>query len=138
MLRKASLLERLERPGTLEARMRKPSEAEVREGIRANLSQLLNAKRGFSPAQPGYGLGELNRWGDTASEQCVGLKREIARTITCFEPRLTSVRVEMLPPEESSVLLRFQVSAQLKSPTGEMRPVTFETSIDASLETKVS
>lgn len=128
---KRSLLERLGLRKTLQgngqqAPLYTDDEADVRQSICDNLKVMLASHEGEAPAWPDYGLPELQEIVTNIYDRTRELTSRIALAITRAEPRLApgSVRVEHDPDQDNPLLVRFIVSARLRS---DDREVTFET-----------
>jgi type VI secretion system protein ImpF len=113
----------------------------VMEGVRRDLELLLNSRRIPTPTREGmpelnssmyyYGLPDINSVGRDVAAAQNRLARQLEEAITAFEPRLTDVKIAMVPTERSKFgELRFTVQAELlMDPTPER--VTFDTLLDS-------
>ena len=115
---------------------------DVRESIRAELIRLLNSRRSalarsesygeLDRSLVNYGIPDFTGANMRAGDDRESLRLEIERTIRLFEPRLSSVRVELLSPEQpSDRTVRLRIHAQLKV-FDRTEPVAFESQLDAA------
>lgn len=113
----------------------------VMEGVRRDIEQLLNSRRIPEPMPEGmpelnssmyfYGLPDISAVGRDAPAARSRLTRQLEETIAAFEPRLTDVKIVLVPTDRTQFgELRFTVQAILKmDPTPER--VTFDTLLDS-------
>ncbi|WP_172962240.1 type VI secretion system baseplate subunit TssE [Hydrocarboniclastica marina] len=130
-----SVLDRL-----LEQEAGKPAIALIRRSVLRDLEQLLNARRSWLPVSPklrelkksvlGYGLPDFTVMELSTQEGRQWLCQEIERTIVCFEPRLTRVRVSLRDSDTPlDRMLRLRIDAVLL-----LDPVPQPVAFDSELE----
>ncbi len=137
-----TLLERLAAAsnGNPERRTSVGDDARLRTSILANLRRVLSTRVGHAPAQPEYGTpaaSELIRFFPACIPR---LQRAIGVCVHTYEPRLTAVRVEYVPSDQSDgsdgndgsggsdLTIRFHISAVLND--GSRTPLTFSTRVN--------
>lgn len=99
------------------------------DSVREHLQKILNTKQGNVPIGEEYGLPDFCELFRDYPDSLRDYERSIRLTVQKYEPRLTSVRVKLIPNEEDPMTLRFQVSARLV--TREQRvPVVLESTVD--------
>jgi type VI secretion system protein len=100
-----------------------------------HLRVLLNARQGESEAAPDFGIGDTTEVTWDALRGPESLRRDLQRVIERYEPRLARVRVRHVP-QEGALLLRFEIEAELRTPTGP-RALRLETELLPSGEIRV-
>jgi type VI secretion system protein ImpF len=140
-----SVLDRLiDDPDAPEPQTWEQSAAALRRAVLRDLEWLLNARRVYPPAPAAldlvcesiyhFGLRDLASRSAHAVDVRAQLRREIEEAIVTFEPRLSRVRVTMLPPAPGDSGPRLQIEAQLRLDTAP-EPVMFETVVNAATST---
>jgi type VI secretion system protein len=81
------------------------------------LKVLLNTRQGDSPCVPGYGIVDFADMVHGFPASVPQLVKSIRSTIIEFEPRLKNVTVRH-QPDEVSLVLRFEIAAQLAQAKG--------------------
>ena len=99
------------------------------ESIVEHLRALLNTRQGEAPSVPDFGVVDFTDLVHSFPEAIQTLQRSIRSTILQYEPRLKNVVVQHVRDEESLVL-RFQITAQLAGKNGR-GAVRFETQLRA-------
>ena len=116
MLEHNSLFERLEQgasnPGATVA------------SIAAHLGKMLSTRAGSVRTLPDYGLPDLNDMRLSLHESLSQSRLHIERFIQAYEPRLTNVRVRLLPVVRDSLSLAFAIEAE-RMIEGALHPVVF-------------
>jgi type VI secretion system protein len=125
-----SLLTRIQRPELAVAR-RSVSDSELREAVLKHLRAMCATRLGSSPCCPEFGVTDVSDLVHAFPDAAGAMARSIRKTIEAFEPRLCNVRVSFTPRDDTELMLRFEVTAQLVRDGGKV-PISFETSIDAS------
>jgi len=87
------------------------------QSILAHLKVLLNTRQGDSPCVPGYGIVDFADMVHGFPASVPQLVKSIRSTIIEFEPRLKNVTVRH-QPDEVSLVLRFEIAAQLAQAKG--------------------
>jgi len=125
---RVSLLSRIRRPEL--ARTRSAfSERELRESLLEHLQNMCQTRQGTMLSAPGFGIPDISETLHSYPHAIAQMGQAIAQTIRQFEPRLANVRVSHVPSEETDLILRYEVTAQLDTGEGS---VAFETRIDPS------
>ena len=122
-----SLLSRVRAPREV---LDSPSRA-LRESILRHLRAMCSTRLGSMPIRPDYGLPSISEMVHSFPDATSAIARALAYTIETYEPRLTKVTVRHVPSEPASLVVRFEVSAQLRGGEEDI-PFRFATSIDAS------
>lgn len=78
-----------------------------------HLQLILNTKQGSVPIGLDYGLPDLTELLRSYPDSIRDFERSIRSTIQKYEPRLTMVRVKLVPQDEDPFVLNFQISARL-------------------------
>jgi len=137
-----SLLDRLiDDPEHPEPRNWQESVAAFKTSVMRDLEWLLNTRRVHPPAPESlnlvrssvyhFGLRDLSSRSAESMETRVQLQREVQDAITTFEPRLSKVRVTLVPPAPGERRIRFQIEGELRTdPSPEA--VLFETTLDVA------
>ena len=95
-----------------------------------HLQQILNTRRGNVPIAEDYGMPDFTNFRHADTDSLREFERAIRQTIQKYEPRLTAVRVRLLPQDEDVLSLRFQIVAMLA--TQDLKePVLFESVVDS-------
>ena len=133
---KRSLLERLGLRKTIQENgLLEPLHADdatsVRQSICDNLKVLLSSQEGEAPAWVKYGLPELQEIVTDIPDRTREMTARIALAIKEAEPRLTNIDVEHDPDPLNPLLVRFIISARLRS---ENSKVTFKTTMAPQLK----
>lgn len=122
---------------------KRPNVQQLRQAVRRDLEQLLNARRSWLPLDDnqypelstsvlGYGLPDFTAMELTTEDGRQWLCEEVQRTIIRFEPRLSKVRVSLKDAEKEAPLdriLRLRIDAILMAsplPT----PVVFDSELE--------
>ncbi|MFL5291328.1 MAG: type VI secretion system baseplate subunit TssE [Myxococcales bacterium] len=87
------------------------------QSILSHLEALLNTRQGDSPCVPRYGILDFADMVHGFPASIPHLLKSIRSTIIEFEPRLKNVSVRY-QPEEGSLVLRFEIAAQLAQAKG--------------------
>jgi type VI secretion system protein len=87
------------------------------QSILAHLKTLLNTRQGDSPCAPRYGIVDFSDMVHGFPASVPQLVKSIRSTIIEFEPRLKNVTVRH-QPDDGSLVLRFEIAAQLAQPRG--------------------
>jgi type VI secretion system protein len=100
------------------------------QSVLTHLRKMFNTRQDSAPAFPDYGMPDFNDVVSRFPHAIIEIRRAIRECLSKYEPRLTSVRVQYLPDEENPLLLKFEITAKLK--TGEERvPVAYQTVLAA-------
>jgi type VI secretion system protein ImpF len=135
-----SVLDRLiDDPDHPEPRSWDESVAAFKHAVIRDLEWLLNTRRIFPTAPDAldlvrnsiyqFGIPDLSSRSAQSMEARVQLQREVQEAIATFEPRLSKVRVHLVPQPATERSVRFQIEAEMRTdPTPQA--VVFETTID--------
>jgi type VI secretion system protein len=107
------------------------SDHALRASILQHLQVMCSTRLGSMLVCPDYGLPSVSEMVHSFPDATSAIADALVRTIEKYEPRLTNVRVRHLPPDPSSLVIRFEISAVVRG-TGADTPLRFKTSIDAS------
>lgn len=102
----------------------------LRRSVLAHLQRLLNARHGHAPAQPDYGIPDLNEFMFSMPESIGPMERAIQKSIEKYEPRLARVKVKWMPEEDDPLNIRFEITARIRTDKDEM-PISLTTSLGA-------
>lgn len=125
------LLERLQiLGGNSDAEAEDPTSGELKSVIR-HLQKLLNTRQGSVQIAPDYGVPDMtNIPGESITGAGRRMERVLMDVLRRFEPRLTSISIQMDEREHSVLELRFKLEARLTRQPDV--PVVFETVINNS------
>ena len=136
------LLDRLiDDPERPEPRNWQESVIAFKNSVMRDLEWLLNTRRVHPPAPESldlvrssiyhFGLRDLSSRSAESMETRAQLQREVQDAITTFEPRLSKVRVTLVPLSAGERRIRFQIEGELRTdPSPEV--VLFETTLDVA------
>ena len=130
-----SLFERLDGES---ARRRKgwSQEKAVMDSVAAHLARMLSTRAGGVQTLPDYGLPDLNDQRLSLHDTQQQARIAIERFIAAYEPRLSQVRVLVLPRHGDPQRLAFAIEARLDV-AGVQREVRFAASLEGSGQMKV-
>lgn len=137
-----SVLDRLiDDPENREPRNWDESVVAFKNAVMRDLQWLLNTRRVHPPAPAAldlvqrsiyhFGLRDLSSRGSESMQTRLQLQREVQDAIALFEPRLSKLRVTMVPPNAEDRRIRFQIEAELRTDP-DPATVVFETTLDPS------
>jgi type VI secretion system protein len=128
----ASLLTRLQHaadPHSIERQTWRDHDLE--QAIMTHLGHMLNTRQGSSLTCPDYGLAEISEVIHDFPEAIGIMQRAIKNSILTYEPRLKNVQVRHLKNEAMhSMILEYEITAQIHHPDGRKQSVRFGTSMD--------
>jgi type VI secretion system lysozyme-like protein len=123
------LFDRLREPDKPEERSVHQRTEDIADSVLNHLRRMLNVRHGDAPATPDYGIPALEAQHISASEE---MRRAIEESIRIYEPRLNSVRVRYLTPDENEPLkVRYEIAARLATAEESVR-VQFHSEVDAT------
>ena len=128
MINERTLLERIAEPDA--GRHLALDTNRLRRSVLAHLRKILNARHGHAPAQPDYGIPDLNEFMFSMPESIPSMQKAIQKSIEKYEPRLTRVKVAWAPDEEDPLNIRFAITARLRTDDKDV-PITLTTSLGA-------
>jgi type VI secretion system protein len=129
------LLRRIREP-ELAAPRRRIADRELRDAILEHLRNMCRTRLGTMASTPDFGLPDLTDTLHAHPETVRAFANALRHTIRKYEPRLTSVRVTPVEPEDNDLCLRFIVTAEIAD--GNRRSIAFETRVEASRRIVVS
>lgn len=103
----------------------------LRESILQHLQSMCTTRLGSMPIRPDYGLPAVSEMVHSFPDAIDAIARAMVHTIETYEPRLANVAVRHVPSQTAALVIRFEVTAQLRGSEGDAR-LRFATSIDAS------
>ena len=122
-----SLLDRVRAPRAVG----QASAGALRASILEHLQAMCSTRLGSVPIRPDYGLPAISEMVHSFPDAINAIARALVYTIETYEPRLTQVVVRHVPSETASLVVRFEVCANLRG-AEEQGPIHFATSIDGS------
>lgn len=105
--------------------------------VAAHLGKMLSTRAGSVQTLPDYGLPDLNDMRLSLHESLSQSRVLIERFIRAYEPRLTNVRVRVLPRSSEPLTLAFAIEAALLI-EGVMQPVVFHARLGDAGRVEVS
>jgi type VI secretion system protein len=136
----ASLLTRLAHasdPHDTERYTHKDSDVET--AVSRHIAQMLNTRAGSALTCPDYGLVEVSEVIHDFPDAIGIVQRAIKNSIQTYEPRLKNVQVRHLKSDlVHTMILEFEITAQLQLPDGRRQSLRFSTSVDNSSNVKMT
>lgn len=126
-----SLLSRVRAPGAV-----RNDAGALRESILQHLQSMCKTRLGSMPMRPDYGLPCVSEMVHSFPDATSAIARALVHTIEAYEPRLTNVSVRHVPASTAELVVRFEVTAELRG-EGSASPIRFSTSIDASRRVRI-
>lgn len=127
----STLLERLTNPDPTGSRRLDLDMGRVKRSILNHLQQMFNTRHGHAPAQPDYGIPDLNTFMFEFPESIAPMRQAIERSIEKYEPRLKHVKAVWVRDEENPLNIRFEISARLAMDKGNI-PFKFSTQVGSA------
>jgi len=104
-----------------------------------NLSEILNTRQGSALTCPDYGIVEISELAHDFPDAIGIMQRAIKNTILTYEPRLKNVQVRHVKNESAhTLLLEFEITAQIQLPDGRKQAIRFSTAVDGSSNVEVT
>ncbi len=129
MFQKRTLFERLRNPdGTAQLTLEQDTGA-LLQSILRNLTRILNARSGQSPAQMDYGIPSPSEVAHAYPESVSAVQKTIRQCIERYEPRLRDVQVMQIESDDTRLAVRFQITARLAT-TKDGQQVSFSTRLN--------
>jgi len=135
-MREERLLERIRACAKEPNRRERGAPGRIIDSILQHLQRVLNTKRGNVPISETFGIPDYSELLHAYPDSLKEFERAVRQTIQQYEPRLKAVRVNFLPREENSLVLRFEILARLAG-EDENLPVRFESIWGPEREIKV-
>jgi type VI secretion system protein len=112
---------------------------DVEAAIMTHLGQMLNTRQGSSLTCPDYGIAEISEVIHDFPDAIGIMQRAIKNSILTYEPRLKNVQVRHIKNEAlHSMVLEFEITAQLLLPDGRKQAVRFGTAMDNNGNVKLT
>ena len=112
---------------------------DIEAAILRNLAEILNTRQGSALTCPDYGIIEISELAHDFPDAIGIMQRAIKNTVLTYEPRLKNVQVRHIKNESPhTLLLEFELTAQLQLPDGRRQAIRFSTSVDGSSNVTVS
>jgi type VI secretion system protein len=130
----ASLLTRLTHAADPHATERHTwKDHDLESAIITHLGHMLNTRQGSSLTCPDYGLMEVSEVLHEFPEAIGLVQRSIKNSIQLYEPRLKNVQVRHVRTDAvQSMLLEFEITAQIQFPDGRRQALRFGAAVDQS------
>lgn len=74
---------------------------------------MLNSRHGHAPAQPDYGIPDLNEFMFAFPDSLTPMRQALQASIEKYEPRLRNVKVVWAPDENNPLNIRFDITARM-------------------------
>lgn len=102
----------------------------VKASVLDHLNSLLNTRQGSAMIAVDLGMPDFTNMVRSFDEMtCDNLAAEIKFVLEKYEPRLSGVRIEVLPMDEKVLKMKFKIEGKLRLSRGNME-ITFETIVD--------
>ena len=131
MINDRTLFERLMEPNPSGGRVTQLDVARLRRSVLIHLRNMLNSRHGHAPAQPDYGIPDLNEFMFAFPESKEPMRQAIQTSIEKYEPRLKNVRATWVPDEDDPLNIRFEITARLVTDDKDL-PVSFTTNVGSA------
>ena len=128
MIVERTLFERLTDPDLPGSQRLELDVSRLKRSVLLHLQKMLNSRHGHAPAQPDYGVPDLNEFMFSFPESITTMKQAIERSIEKYEPRLKNVKATWVADEENPLNIRFEISARLALEKGNV-PLRFATQV---------
>ncbi len=126
MISERALLERIAEPDA--GRRLALDTNRLRRSVLLHLRRILNSRHGHAPAQPDYGIPDLNEFMFSMPESIPPMQKAIQKSIEKYEPRLTRVKVTWAPDEDDRLNIRFEITARIRTDDKDV-PIALTTSL---------
>ncbi|GAB4328364.1 MAG: type VI secretion system baseplate subunit TssE [Candidatus Zixiibacteriota bacterium] len=131
MVRARTLLERIADPDPAEDETVALDVNRLKRSVYMHLRKMLNSRHDQAPAQPDYGIPDLNEFMFSMPESIAPMRQAIQSSIEKYEPRLKNVVATWVPDEDDPFSIRFDIKARLISDAGET-PISFQTNVGSA------
>lgn len=103
---------------------------QVMNSVLEHLKALLNTRQGSAMIADDLGLPDFTNMIRSFDEMTYDeLARHIEKVVEKYEPRLTKIRIEVLPKDDKVLKLKFKIEGKLRVPSADM-DISFETVVD--------
>ncbi len=127
----SSLFERLANPDPPGSRRLELDMSRLKRSILNHLQHMFNSRHGHAPAQPDFGIPDLNEFMFEFPESVTPMRQAIERSIEKYEPRLKNVKAVWVRDEDNPLNIRFEISARLAIEKGNV-PFKFATQVGSA------
>ncbi len=124
-MREERLLERIRAWQAEPGRRTRGDSRRAIDSVLGHLQRILNTRQGSVPIGEDYGVPDFTDLVQVYPDGVRDFEKSIRQTIQKYEPRLKSVRVYFLPPDEDVLSVRFQITGKLAT-EDHKDPVRFE------------
>ena len=131
MISERTLFERLDEPDPPGGRRLGLDLGRLKRSVLVHLRKMLNSRHGHAPAQPDYGIPDLNEFMFAYPDSIAPMRQAIERSIEKYEPRLRGVKATWVPDPDNPLNIRFDITARLVAEE-ESFPVTFSTQVGSA------
>ncbi len=102
----------------------------VKASVLNHLNSLLNTRQGSAMIAVDLGMPDFTNMVRSFDDMtCDTLAADIKSVLEKYEPRLTDVRIEVLPRDDKVLKMKFKVEGKLRLSRGNME-ISFETIVD--------
>lgn len=107
---------------------------DLESAILTHLGHMLNTRQGSALTCPDYGLMEVSEVLHEFPEAIGLVQRSIKNCIQTYEPRLKNVQVRHVRSADAvqSMVLEFEITAQIQYPDGRRQPLRLGAAVDQS------
>lgn len=109
----------------------------LKRSIINHLQHMFNSRHGHAPAQPDFGIPDLNAFMFEFPDSITPMRQAIERSIEKFEPRLKNIKAVWVRDEENPLNIRFEITARLAIDGGNV-PLKFATQVGSASSLDVS
>ncbi len=127
----STLFERLVNPEPPGARRLEIDTGRLKRSILNHLQHMFNSRHGHAPAQPDYGIPDLNEFMFEFPDSITPMRQAIEQSIEKYEPRLKNVRALWVRDEDNALNIRFEITARLATDKGNV-PFKFATQVGSA------
>jgi type VI secretion system protein len=124
----STLFERLVNPEPPGARRLEIDAGHLKRSILNHLQHMFNSRHGHAPAQPDYGIPDLNEFMFEFPDSVTPMRQAIEKSIEKYEPRLKNVKAVWVRDEDNPLNIRFEITARLAVEKGNI-PFRFATQV---------
>ena len=102
----------------------------VKASVLNHLNSLLNTRQGSAMIAVDLGMPDFTNMVRSFDDMtCDTLAADIKAVLEKYEPRLTGVRIEVLPRDDKVLKMKFKIEGKLRLSRGNME-ISFETIVD--------
>lgn len=126
-----TLMERLANPEAPGSRRLDLDVGRLKRSVLSHLQHMFNSRHGHAPAQPDYGIPDLNEFMFEFPDSVGPMRQAIERSIEKYEPRLKNVKAVWIRDDDDPLNIRFEVTARLAIDKGNV-PFKFATHLGSA------